>query len=202
VTAPRPLVTLASAGAAAAAEAAVSGVAVVDRCRRADHVWYFDPFHEPTNAPTIYATLTSSAQRLVWVWDPWLNSNDIQALGDLAQGISFRLLTDGACNPRGAQYQKATQFVAEFKQRFPTVTCQVRCFDRDLYVAHDSALSFHDRYLFVDSDVYVVGASLTYHWQRSAGSAVIRLASEIDVNLVRQAFAAYWSHPTFTKALA
>lgn len=180
MTTPRPLVTT---GAGVAAAPAAVSVALADRCRRADHVWYFDPFQEATNAPTIYATLTSSAQRLVWVWDPWLNSNDIQALGALSQGISFRLLTDGACNPKGAHYQKATQFIAEFTKRFPSVTCQVRCFDRDLYIAHDSALAFHDRYLFVDSDVYVVGASLTYHWQRSAACAVVRLASATDADL-------------------
>ncbi len=166
-----------------------------DRCHHVEGFWYFDPLVEGA-PPTVYQTLAGAAVSSLWIWDPYLLEDDENALGSLSNGISVRLLTEGSCHVDAKAFRRMTAFVAAFRSRFPAVTLQVRCFDRGRYHSVDSGLSFHDRYLFIDDEVYMVGASLRHHHVREAASAVLHIREPHAQALVRQRFDDYWKHPS------
>lgn len=192
---PKPGVVIESRG----ESALVTGLPVelVDCCRSTDGFWYFDPFLETRRPPTVYGTLAARAVKHVWAWDPYVHEADASALSVLNDGISFRVLTEGHCTSKSSAWRRIAAFTAAFRGRFPRVGLQVRAFDRSKY-QHDPSLTFHDRYLFVDDSVYVIGASLSYHQKRIGATAVTRVDGASARDLIRRAFDHYWSHHKFT----
>lgn len=176
---------------------AVSGVAGSapnqrDRCSHVDGYWYYDPFHETVDAPTVYQSLATTAVQRVWMWDPYFCDGDDLVLASLQDGVLLRLLTSGSCQGRSKLRQRLEKLVADLHIRYPRVTVQVRCFNLDN--VQDRALDFHDRYLFIDNDIYVVGASMTWHRQRRGSHGVHRMEASTARDLVRDKFTQYWDH--------
>jgi hypothetical protein len=183
---------------ATASRTNIAGVIEEHACHRAGTLWYYDPWLQPSAPPSIYSSLAASALRTLWIWDPYLNDGDANVLTSLNPGISFRLLFEGASNsPKLAQ--TLTAFTAAFRSNFPGVTLQISYLDRSIYWTNDPALYFHDRYLFVDDDVYLVGSSLSTHCTRTNATAITKISGDAAPALLRYEFNVYWSHERFTK---
>lgn len=170
-----------------------------ERCWRAGPIWFFDTRAEPIDPPTVYSKLVAAASKKVWIWDPYFNTGDEAAIASIQPAASFRLLLEGSCNPNGALRARVAAFKTLFPARYPGVTFQIRCFDRDVYT--DSALCPHDRFLIVDQHVYVVGTSLTAHWKRDHPTVLVQVTDSDAINLVEKQFDQYWSDAKHTKEL-
>lgn len=163
-----------------------------DGCSHADGSWYYDPFHETVSAPTVYQNLAATAVHRVWMWDPYFNDGDDRVLASLQDGVLLRLLTSGSCQMRSRLRPRLEKLVADLRTRYPRVTVQVRCFNTDNVPGR--ALDFHDRYLFIDDDIYIVGASMTWHRQRLGSHAVHRMEGSNARELLHGKFKHYWDH--------
>lgn len=166
----------------------VSGVLEEHGCQKADEVWFFDS-RLVRNTPSIYSTLVSAASRRVWVWDRYLNDGDIDLFQRVQSGVSFRLLFEAS--PQSEKDRRnANNFIAAFTALNPAVTLQVAYLNRDEW--KDPAFAFHDRYLFVDDDVFSIGSSLTSHRKRECTTAVIGIHGATARELLRNRFDSYW----------
>lgn len=174
-------------------EASVDGVVEEHGCQKADELWLFDSWRVQNSPPSVYSALVSSASRKVWVWDRYLNDDDIDVFRAIRSGVSFRLLFEGSCHSE-THRRRVQDFVAAFTARFPAVTLQVKCLDRDQYPQADSAFGFHDRYLFVDEEVFSVGSSMTSHRRREWTTAVMKVLGATARKVLHDKFEGYWRH--------
>lgn len=175
----------------------VPGVLEENGCQRAGNFWYYDSCLELSIAPSVYSALTAVAAQRLWVWDRYLNAGDIEAFGSIRAGVSFRLLCEGSL--QSAPFNDSLRiFAALFRERYPRVTLQIAWLNRDVYPNYDPAICFHDRYLFVDDDIYMVGSSLSSHCKREWATSIIKVNDAIGCDLLRYEFDKYWTH-RFTK---
>jgi hypothetical protein len=196
----RPVVVTPSASGRMLSRTNLHGVFEEHACQQAGELWYYDPRIETAASPSVYAMLAATAHQSVWIWDPYLNEGDFGVLRSLRSGISFRLLFEGSCHSLGVR-NKTDLFAASFRDAFPEVTLQIACLDRDVYTTRDPALCFHDRYLFVDENVYSVGGSLEAHRRRQFATAVVKIQDKSASQLLRYEFLNYWNDPKLTKHL-
>ncbi len=169
--------------------------AVGNNCMEAPGTWYYD--HLVTQfAPGIYADLLGRAKNMVQIWDPYIYPDDVELLRPI---------------PFGVEMQCLTSFGFDHRQNFDNtrVGKMIQCIDRDrsfwvsrltvryYNVFHDGCGkgSFHDRYLFIDNQVYSVGSSLAYHRQRNGSTAIHQIQDPQACSLIRRMFENYWQHP-------
>ncbi len=166
------------------------GVCEHCNCHASDSVWYYDMALAPNAPPGIYSFLVSQAKSSVWCWDPCRkqpNRADAGLFAAIQEGVSLRMLTAKGLK-NGMPPVELILFKTELQRLCNRVTIDVRCFD---YAAAD--LFFHDRYLFVDGDVFIVGTSLTSHFQREYCTAVVRIDDHNGRALLRNRFLDCWN---------
>lgn len=169
-------------------------------CEGNAHFRYFDPRSQTHAAPDAYRRLTQFAQRQLWIWDPYVWPKDVDSFGDL-KGVTVRVLSllSTGSDP---QIERAREFVQAFENRFRAngVVLELRalCLDHCNEQSARECWPFHDRYLFVDDEVFLAGASLTYFRVRKAPVYLNRVSDLDSRELITRKFIAAWNDHTAT----
>ena len=165
-----------------------------NKCFQAGGTWYYD--HPSTmDPPGIYAELLSMATNKVCIWDPNVDEHGFPVLAFVPDDVEIQCLTSmGHVNSNNLNNTRVGRFVmAVDVQRNKWVS---RITVKYYNVRYDDCgkNAFHDRYLFVDDNVYVVGNSLAHHVIRNGSTAIHRIESSQARDLVRSMYTRYWNH--------
>lgn len=196
---PKPSVAAPTQPSTRASTCGVPGVHVEHGCQVAPGCWYFDHELEGVDPPSSMLHLASQARSALAFWDPHINSGDVGRLTILHPGITVQYLT-----LRSAVKPNNSAIAAEMKALGVRCRVSVQCryVDTACYPASKFYITtvFHDRYLFVDDDVYAVGASVGWYGVRTGSTAIHRIDGSAAKDLIRHRFQHFWDHK-FTKDL-
>jgi hypothetical protein len=99
------------------------------------------------------------------------------------------VLTDEGVLPPGAPR------VSLFKRALDRLALESSCEVRFVNTLLSNGKPFHDRFLFIDEDVFKVGASLSYHHTGGNPShSVLRVENDEARALLRNRFLDLWGH--------
>lgn len=160
-------------------------------CFYVGDTWYYDHFSEPTNYPTLYEHLLSNALSIIWIWDPYLNEGDEVLFDFIKRDIDVKLLTFKGFSVQHNNKRVLLQNIKAIMD-LKSFTMKFKFFDKS---SGGSDEPFHDRYLFVDDDVYIVGASLSSHRKRVSSTSIHKIVNDAAKILIRQRFDALWNNP-------
>lgn len=174
-------------------------------CSTADGIWYYDVLKGKDKPPQIYKYLLSSAREKVWIWDPYTNPEDHVLFKSIKREVDVRCLTFWGCNPKKIDTPKCRQlFLDEVKK------VQIK-YKFDLEIRYYNIFKnsqiddpFHDRYLFIDSDVYIVGSSMGYHHEnrsRASSTSIHLIKEKGSIELVKEKFLEVWKDKNTDTAL-
>lgn len=161
---------------------------------QAGGTWYYD--HKATSdPPEMYAQLLGMAINMVCIWDPYIDEYGFPVLAFVPDGVEVQCLTsmgyDGSKNFNDTRVGRFLMAIDEQRNRWIS-RMTVRYYNSK----HDDCgkNAFHDRYLFVDDHVYVVGNSLAHHAMRNGSTAIHRIESSPARDLIRSMYSRYWTH--------
>lgn len=157
-------------------------------CLEAPSLWYYDRGRrEP---PSIYKYLIGQARELIRVWDSYVHEPDAALFSGVPIGVRLEVLTYEGVRPPSEP--RVTRFKRALDRFALESTCDVRFVNSRM----SQGTPFHDRYLFVDEEVFKVGASLEYHHTLGNPShAVLRVENREARALLRDRFLHLWRHP-------
>lgn len=161
---------------------------------QAGGTWYYD--HPSTiDPPDMYTQLLGTATNRVCIWDPYIWADDFPLFEFVPDAVEVQCLTsmgyDGSQEINQTRVGKLA--IAVDVQRNQWIS---RMTIKYYNVRYDDCgkNAFHDRYLFIDDNVYVVGASLAHHVTRKGSTAIHRIESSEARDLVRSMYTDYWTH--------
>jgi hypothetical protein len=165
-------------------------------CLLADGIWYYDIWEQNGKPPRIYDYLVSNATTKVWIWDPYTNDNDSVLFENIKREVDVRCLTYWGSDKIGNIPKSRQNFINNIKlvQLRNMFTLEVRY--NNTFKDSTKKNPFHDRYLFVDDNVYIVGSSMGYHHEKdqSSSSTAIHLVKEISAaRLITERFIECWN---------
>ncbi|MED2972203.1 hypothetical protein P4361_08045 [Fictibacillus sp. B-59209] len=164
------------------------------RCLIASDFWYYDRWLEPIEPPEIYEYLLSTAKNLVWIWDPYVKSEDLKLLSHINNEVKVKVLSYWGQDRRAPRKKRVQDLINEVSTKYLSWGFDIELKYYNTYYDTESIDPFHDRYLFIDNDVYMVGASLTNHHKRNSSTAIIKIVPEDAKLLLRERFNECWNH--------
>lgn len=160
-------------------------------CITAEGLWYYNHFTELQNPPSIYKKLVSEASEKVWVWDPYFHVGDEVLFESVKKEVEIRMLSASYFNTtlpdKTVKFINAVSRVQEFSQ----FKLEVRIYNTK---TDEEKNAFHDRYLFVDDDVYSVGSSIQYHRRRITSTAIHKVSHTSAKEVIESQFNHIWQH--------
>lgn len=197
-------------GVAVAVPETISSVAEDHYCLKGEEFWFYDVMKKHQSGPTIYRYLLSLAEHEIWIWDPYLKDTDISLFDSIDEDVSIRILTS---DYKGNETDICSRQLQGFANGLKVLLVRknlditLKFLNKNMLCWTNRTDSPHDRYLFVDDQVYMVGCSLQYHsvegllsynftgsgkWS-IASTAVMKVTSEINKGILRNAFLELWN---------
>lgn len=168
-------------------------------------LWYYDSFKKHLSGPTIYRELLQSATNRIWIWDSYLHKGDADLFSNISETINIRILTSFG---KG----KNTDIPRDYQEFFDAIrNMQQNCefglqlaFINTRHIGWNSAKKLpHDRFLFIDDRVYIVGSSMEYHSVEEnddrinsiANTLIYEIKEEPNRKILRNDFKSFWEAP-------
>lgn len=175
-------------------------------CNIAEGIWYYDLLEDRDNRPQIYKYLLSSAREKIWIWDPYTNPEDHILFKHIRIEVDVRCLTFWGSNPKKEKdIPRGRDLFLENIKRVQGIYkfgLEIRYYN----TFKDSRISnpFHDRYLFIDNDIYIVGSSMGYHHENSttiSSTSIHLIREKSSIRLVKEKFLEIWNNKNTDTAL-
>ncbi|MCI1751028.1 MAG: hypothetical protein LKI17_06880 [Megasphaera cerevisiae] len=170
-------------------------------------MWYYDSFRKHSSGPTIYRELLQSATDKIWIWDSYLHRGDADLFRNISKMINIRILTSFGRVPNTTNIPKEYQ---DFVSAISTMQQQYEfglqlAFINLRNVGWNSAKKLpHDRFLFIDNKVYIVGSSMEYHSvernddiriKSIANTLIYEIKEESNRKILHNDFKSFWETP-------
>lgn len=168
-------------------------------CTIGNGFWYFDVLDMIGKKPEIYEHLLSNAKDKVWIWDPYTNKDDFKIFEMIDNAsVDVRCLAYSGINTLTKLYpQNRLDFIDNVKnvQCTKKFGLEIRIFNT--FINSTIKNPFHARYLFIDDNVFIVGASMSYHNSKDSSSisstAIYRVDDIVNKNIIINKFEKYWN---------
>lgn len=144
--------------------------------------------------PLLYSSLLAQAKDFIAIWDPHYEENCGRLFCDMKNdGIVVEVLTicKGRESRKDIQIFANTILSAINKTDVPNCTVIVNALKWDYNERFTWATNWHDRFLIIDDDVYLVGTSMDAQSSRSDTFGIMRVAENKDKNLIRDTYISY-----------
>lgn len=162
-------------------------------CKEGNEFWFYNNL-ETNNKPLIYEHLLKSANYKVYVWDPHINPNDAKLFELINTDVEIKCLTVYESYKKDANRIKNL-----FKDNLTRIqedkkyTLKVK-----MYNIPKGQKGFHDRYLFIDENIYIIGSSMAYHntqsTSKAASTSIHKITSECNKKIITDMFWKYWNN--------
>jgi len=161
-------------------------------CMVSEDIWYYDHFRETTAPPSIYQYLVSKAKQRVWIWDTHLHDGEEEILSSIKKHVDVRILTCFGMQ-KNTIPKRMEAFFNSLKslQKIAQFGLKVNVYNMML---DPGKQPFHDRYLIVDDQIYIVGSSIGYHHRRITSTSIHMIQSEASKDLIYDRFLYNWNH--------
>lgn len=151
-------------------------------CKTANRgFWYYDAMKEGrVSGPTIYRQLIESAQRLIGVWDTYLQERDANLFNNISSKIELKILTTvNQKDEEDRNIDNYYRFLEKLKkiQEANGFSLIMQGICKSSHQKNSTARIPHDRFLFVDDRVFIVGSSLHYHSIEDDAEHIIDVAN-------------------------
>lgn len=168
-------------------------------CIVGNNLWFYNNLH-CVDKPLIYEHLLNIAEEKICIWDPYTNTRDANLFRLINRGIDVKCLT---LFEETKIEEEIVRDYSSKKSRFISNLRNIQSennFNLKLRVYYfnkmDDRFGFHDRYLFIDDDVYIVGSSMGYHntlnRSKPKSTAIYKVSDELDKRIIRNMFYQYW----------
>lgn len=142
--------------------------------------------------PSYYEHLLSLATTRVIIWDPYFHKPDTAIFRGLNAPVEVTVLSSKSGNQKEVYLNN---LISETPNHLKTsllgnCTFNFGFIDKGRYGAE--VWNTHDRYLIVDDDYYLVGASVAHHLAAHDSTGICRLAEQTDKDIIQQAFDKCW----------
>ncbi len=155
--------------------------------------YYFYDRSRTHNQPLKYTELLGKAKELIVIWDPHYQMDCDRLFCDVASdGICVEVLT--MC--QGLETKKDIKAFADIilsaidKKKVRKCQVTVNALQKSIFRSIKGT-EWHDRYLIIDQEVYLVGASMDSHASKSRSYGIKRLTETADKNLVIDSYINY-----------
>ena len=144
--------------------------------------------------PLLYQKLLAQAQDVVAIWDPHYQLNCQRLFSEMkTNDVVIEVLT--ICH--GSESRKDIMMFADTilsaidKKLVPKCMVTVNALKYDWDERITWAADWHDRYLIIDQDVYLVGTSMDAQSDKSSTFGIKRLTETKDKNIVIDTYVKY-----------
>jgi hypothetical protein len=156
------------------------------------HYSIFDHSDNGDVSPGYYHELLASATKRIYIWDPYCNSdpNDYSVFAAITNPVDLLLLTGIS----SVKSDKIDDIFSYMKQNVPN---QLKKQMKISFLGIDSNIHggkyyLHDRFLFVDERVFLIGASFGYYGGCAPGTTGIYEVTDVDdISLIFSVFDKY-----------
>lgn len=146
------------------------------------------------NYPLLYQQLLAKAKDFIAIWDPHYQFDCDHLFCDMKNDdIHVEVLT--IC--KGSECQKdivlfANRILSAIdKQLVPKCSVTVIALKKDWAERHTWLPNWHDRYLIIDDEVYLVGTSMDAQGDKTGSFGIMRVAETKDKNLIIDTYIQY-----------
>lgn len=168
----------------------LSGITGFDK---GDNYYFYDAYLG--QSPHLYQSLIASAENRIIIWDPFFMENcDYDLFSNVQKdGIEIFILTAykrNGCQDKDSLDTFKNNILKALSSHAPTcrvVICSIKLNLRKQYVT----AVCHDRFLFVDDRVYLVGASMNNQISSKESFGVCEITDESDKGLIIRKFNEY-----------
>ena len=142
--------------------------------------------------PTYYEQLLAQATDRVIIWDPYFHSPDTAIFRGLDASVEVTVLSSKRSKIKDTYLDGLiTETPNHLKSHLrDTCTFNFGFIDTDRHA--DDVWNTHDRFLIVDNDYYLVGASVAHHLAAHGSTGICKLTSQKDKDVIQQAFDKCW----------
>lgn len=160
---------------------------------KGDNYYFYDAFSG--QSPLLYQNLISSAEQRIIIWDPFFMENyDFDLFCNVQkEGIDIFILTaykrNGSQNKDSLERFKNNILKALGNHVLPSkvIICSVKLNYKNQYLT----TVCHDRFLFVDDRVYLIGASMNNQISSKESFGILEVINEADKSLIIKKFNEY-----------
>ena len=170
-------------------------------------MWYYDVFSKPGSGPTVYRTLLGLAERRIDVWDPYLHPSDAELFSDIPGKLDIRILTCFGATQGELDNLEYKEEYKGFVENLNLLQAEKKFGLKIAIINSIKCSQFgkgklpHDRFLFIDREAYLVGASLQYHsvegngqWLTTVKNTMIcKVLESENRDILYQAFSNFWN---------
>lgn len=142
-------------------------------------------------APAMYGNLIASATSKVIIWDPYVHGDDMSVFSNLSHNVDISILMLCSAQNWGTRnadiINKLKQYIApEFKA---STSLRLAFIDKDRHGAGlNGSWQFHDRFLIIDDEIFLIGASMAHHRSPQQTTGIMRIEHEEDKIMIHDAF--------------
>lgn len=142
----------------------------------------------------MYQQLLAQAKEYIVIWDPHYQLDCDRLFCDMKNDdIHVEVLTIcKGCESKNDIKLFANRILSAIdKKRVPKCSVTVNALKQDWTERHTWLPNWHDRYLIVDGEVYLVGTSMDAQADKTGSFGIMRLAEKKDKNLVIDTYIKY-----------
>ena len=142
--------------------------------------------------PTYYEYLLSLASTRVIIWDPYFHKTDTEIFRGLNAPVEVHVLSSKSGSQKDDYLNSLISENSNHLKACLIGNCTFNFgfIDKGRYGA--DVWNTHDRYLIVDNDYYLVGASVAHHLKAHDSTGICKLAKQADKEIIQQAFDKCW----------
>ena len=141
------------------------------------------------DGPKLYERLIASAQSKIVIWDPFVNTDDMNLLFNISQDTALIIITSCSSqrweDRRNNLHNSLKAHISEEKKA--SVTVSLGYIDTDIHGSHK--WNCHDRFLIIDdSEYYLIGSSMAHHRSLLSSTGIMHVEHESDKTVIQEAF--------------
>lgn len=142
--------------------------------------------------PSYYEHLLSLATTRVIIWDPYFHKPDTAIFRGLNVPVEVTVLSSKSGNQKEVYLNNLISETPNHLKASLIGNCTFNFgfIDKGRYGAE--VWNTHDRYLIVDNDYYLVGASVAHHLAAHDSTGICKVAEQADKDIIQQAFDNCW----------
>lgn len=142
-----------------------------------------------SDGPKLYEQLIKSARSKIVIWDPYVNTDDIQLLSEISPNTAIVIITSSSAQKWGTQeanlYNSLRSLINSAARS--SVTLSLGYINKDVY--GKEKWNCHDRFLIIDdSEYYLIGSSMAHHRSVLSSTGIMHVEHTADKEVIQEAF--------------
>ena len=161
--------------------------------------WFYHKESYPNDNPLLYQQLVDNASSEIVIWDPYFHiiqpKGDQDVFANIQDNITIKILTKRSLHKNSAYLMDVKNSLMMVIPASKNARLGIRVINgSDSY--NQGGRFFHDRFLIIDSEVYLIGSSIEYHLrsQNSVSTGILKVFNTETQDFIKSIFKYYWDN--------